>query len=55
MIRRMELELILIQMEPSMLGNGKMINRMALEFKSGWMGKDTKGSIEMELKLGKEY
>jgi hypothetical protein len=33
--------------------NGRMINNMAMEFNNGWMVKDIKVNIEMELKQDK--
>lgn len=55
MIKLMEQEPIPIQMERSMLDNGKMISRMVLELRNGQMDKDMKENIEMEQKLEKEY
>jgi len=47
MIKPTVKEPILIQMEPSILENGRTISKTGLEFKSGWMDRNMKGSIKM--------
>jgi len=34
-----------------MLESGRMINRMVLEFRSGWMEKDMKDNIKMDQRV----
>ena len=55
MIKQMEKEHTHTQMELNMQDNGKMINKMVLEFKNGQMDNAIKDNIPMVLKQGKEY
>ncbi len=52
-IKQMVMVNILILTELNIQENGRMINNMVMEFKNGWMVKDIKVNIEMELKQGK--
>jgi hypothetical protein len=52
-IKLMVMVNIRILTELNIQENGRMINNMAMEFNNGWMVKDIKVNIEMELKQDK--
>ena len=55
MIRPMGQVSIPTQTELSTLGNGKTISKMGQALKSGLMGRSTRASTRMELKLVREF
>jgi hypothetical protein len=54
MIRHQDMEHTSIQMELSILGFGRMMFSMEMEWKDGWMGQCLRESIGMEKRMGKE-
>lgn len=54
MIKQMVMDLIFIPMGQIILGNGRMINNMVMEFRNGLMEKNMKDIMRRESKQEKE-